>query len=203
MNTSYQAVIKDSDFFKTVGTPACRAARRACRSRANRPRSSGNECCRLSPAVPSAWSFAVRWAAPGGHPHSTPAHSARCRTPGRARRVRAHPGPRDLPLRLGPPLEPDPPELGRRAGGRISRRALPASSAGARNGASISSRRADVRRRTPAWRRYVCESFCDTSAWLCAGLRPHDEYTLAAGPPPDPPALVCGPPAWAPARCPV
>jgi hypothetical protein len=42
--------------------------------------------------------------------------------------------------------------------------------------------RSDMRRRTPAWRRYVCESFCDTSAWLCAGLRSHDEYTLAAGP---------------------
>ncbi len=39
---------------------------------------------------------------------------------------------------------------------------------------------ADVRRRTPAWRRYVCESFCDTSAWLCAGLSRHDEYTLPA-----------------------
>jgi len=43
-------------------------------------------------------------------------------------------------------------------------------------------RRADVRGRKPAWRRYVCESFCDTAAWLCAGLRRHDEYTLAAGP---------------------
>jgi len=42
-------------------------------------------------------------------------------------------------------------------------------------------RRADVRGRKPSWRRYVCESFCDTSAWLCAGLRRHDEYTLAAG----------------------
>jgi hypothetical protein len=42
--------------------------------------------------------------------------------------------------------------------------------------------RSDIRRRTPAWRRYVCESFCDTAAWLCAGLRLHDEYTLAAGP---------------------
>jgi hypothetical protein len=40
--------------------------------------------------------------------------------------------------------------------------------------------RPDVRRRTPGWRRYVCESFCDTSAWLYAGLRQHDEYTLAA-----------------------
>lgn len=39
--------------------------------------------------------------------------------------------------------------------------------------------RADPRLRTPAWRRYVCESFCDTSAWLCAGLRRHDEFTLS------------------------
>jgi hypothetical protein len=38
---------------------------------------------------------------------------------------------------------------------------------------------ADVRRRSPAWRRYACESFCDTSAWLYAGLRRHDEFTLS------------------------
>ena len=42
--------------------------------------------------------------------------------------------------------------------------------------------RSDIRRRTLGWRRYVCESFCDTSAWLCAGLRAHEEYTLAAAP---------------------
>ena len=40
--------------------------------------------------------------------------------------------------------------------------------------------RGDVRGRTPAWRRYICESFCDTSAWLCAGVPRHDEYRLAA-----------------------
>lgn len=39
--------------------------------------------------------------------------------------------------------------------------------------------RSDIRSRTPGWRRYVCESFCDTSAWLYSGLREHDEYTLA------------------------
>ncbi|HEY2845134.1 MAG TPA: hypothetical protein VGJ09_15840 [Bryobacteraceae bacterium] len=39
---------------------------------------------------------------------------------------------------------------------------------------------ADPRLRTPAWRRYVCESFCDTSAWLCGGLARHDEFTLPA-----------------------
>jgi hypothetical protein len=32
---------------------------------------------------------------------------------------------------------------------------------------------------TPAWRRYACESFCDTAAWLFSGLRDHDEFTLA------------------------
>ena len=40
-------------------------------------------------------------------------------------------------------------------------------------------RRSAIRERTPGWRRYVCESFCDTAAWLYAGLRRHGEYTLA------------------------
>jgi hypothetical protein len=39
--------------------------------------------------------------------------------------------------------------------------------------------RADRTRRSPAWRRYACESFCDSAAWLYAGLRDHDEFTLA------------------------
>ncbi len=38
--------------------------------------------------------------------------------------------------------------------------------------------RSDARRRTPRWRRYACESFCDTAAWLYAGLGTHDEFTL-------------------------
>ena len=38
--------------------------------------------------------------------------------------------------------------------------------------------RADIRGRTPAWRCYICESFCDTAAWLCAELSDHDEFTL-------------------------
>jgi hypothetical protein len=29
------------------------------------------------------------------------------------------------------------------------------------------------------WREYVCESFCDTAAWLYGGLRTHDEFTLS------------------------
>jgi hypothetical protein len=41
--------------------------------------------------------------------------------------------------------------------------------------------RSDARRRTTRWRRYACESFCDTAAWLYAGLRAHDEFTLPAG----------------------
>ena len=39
---------------------------------------------------------------------------------------------------------------------------------------------ADPSLRTPKWRRYACESFCDTAAWMFAGLREHDEFTLAA-----------------------
>jgi len=40
--------------------------------------------------------------------------------------------------------------------------------------------RADARLRPPKWRRYACESFCDSAAWMYAGLRAHDEFTLAA-----------------------
>jgi hypothetical protein len=38
--------------------------------------------------------------------------------------------------------------------------------------------RADVRLRSPKWRRYACESFCDSAAWLYAGLARHEEFTL-------------------------
>jgi hypothetical protein len=38
---------------------------------------------------------------------------------------------------------------------------------------------ADRRDRSPAWRRYACESFCDTAAWRFSGLKNHDEFTLA------------------------
>lgn len=41
-------------------------------------------------------------------------------------------------------------------------------------------KRADLARRTPRWRRYVCESFCDTAAWLYAELKRHPEFTLPA-----------------------
>jgi len=37
----------------------------------------------------------------------------------------------------------------------------------------------DARRRTRRWREYVCESFCDTAAWMYSGVRAHREYTLA------------------------
>jgi len=33
---------------------------------------------------------------------------------------------------------------------------------------------------SPAWRDYLCESFCDTGAWIYSGVRRHPEYTLAA-----------------------
>jgi hypothetical protein len=38
--------------------------------------------------------------------------------------------------------------------------------------------RADVRTRATAWRRYACESFCDTAAWLYSALARHEEFTL-------------------------
>jgi hypothetical protein len=34
--------------------------------------------------------------------------------------------------------------------------------------------------RSQAWRDYLCESFCDTAAWIYSGVRRHPEYTLAA-----------------------
>jgi len=33
--------------------------------------------------------------------------------------------------------------------------------------------------RTIAWRHYACESFCDSAAWMFAGLRSHEEFNLA------------------------
>lgn len=30
------------------------------------------------------------------------------------------------------------------------------------------------------WREYICESFCDTAAWLYSGIAEHDEFTLGA-----------------------
>ena len=38
---------------------------------------------------------------------------------------------------------------------------------------------ADPRARSPRWREYCCESFCDTAAWLYSGVRRHEEFTLA------------------------
>ena len=37
-----------------------------------------------------------------------------------------------------------------------------------------------IRKRTAAWRRYACESFCDSAAWMFAELERHDEFTLPA-----------------------
>lgn len=41
-------------------------------------------------------------------------------------------------------------------------------------------RASDIRNRTRRWREYACESFCDTAAWLWAGIEDHDEFTLEA-----------------------
>ena len=39
----------------------------------------------------------------------------------------------------------------------------------------------DVCHRSRRWREYVCESFCDTAAWIYAGRPAHPEATLAPG----------------------
>jgi hypothetical protein len=39
---------------------------------------------------------------------------------------------------------------------------------------------ADRRQRTARWRRYACESFCDSAAWLFSAVPVHDEFTLPA-----------------------
>jgi hypothetical protein len=39
--------------------------------------------------------------------------------------------------------------------------------------------RRDCTARTRRWREYCCESFCDTAAWLYAGIARHEEFTLA------------------------
>jgi len=37
----------------------------------------------------------------------------------------------------------------------------------------------DAVERTRRWREYVCESFCDTAAWIFSEVAAHREYTLA------------------------
>jgi hypothetical protein len=37
----------------------------------------------------------------------------------------------------------------------------------------------DRKSRSRLWRDYVCESFCDTGAWLYSSTRKHEEWTLA------------------------
>jgi hypothetical protein len=39
---------------------------------------------------------------------------------------------------------------------------------------------ADARLRSPKWKRYARESFCDSAAFLYADLKTHDEFTLPA-----------------------
>ena len=41
--------------------------------------------------------------------------------------------------------------------------------------------RFDIARRSRKWRRYACESFCDTAAWRFGDVPRHDEFTLPAG----------------------
>jgi hypothetical protein len=49
-------------------------------------------------------------------------------------------------------------------------------------GWSAESRKSALPPRPPVarWRAYVCESFCDSAAWLYSGVGRHSEFTLAA-----------------------
>jgi hypothetical protein len=38
----------------------------------------------------------------------------------------------------------------------------------------------DAKQRSPKWKRYARESFCDSAAFLFSGLKHHDEFTLPA-----------------------
>jgi hypothetical protein len=40
--------------------------------------------------------------------------------------------------------------------------------------------KSDRRLRSPKWKRYARESFCDSAAWLYSELKRHDEFTLGA-----------------------
>ncbi len=42
----------------------------------------------------------------------------------------------------------------------------------------ISKRRPRGAIESTRWRDYVCESFCDTAAWIYSGIHNHDEFTL-------------------------
>jgi hypothetical protein len=98
------------------------------------------------------------------------------RTPGELRRILVHELFHFVWLRLGNPrrrrfeelLES---EIRGRARGELGWSA---------EGLKLSLQVVDRRKRTRRWRSYVCESFCDTGAWLFAGIRRHDEFTLAA-----------------------
>jgi len=39
-------------------------------------------------------------------------------------------------------------------------------------------KKSDARQRSPQWRRYTRESFCDSAAFLFSELKQHDEFTL-------------------------
>jgi len=43
----------------------------------------------------------------------------------------------------------------------------------------LSLSRRDLQARTRRWREYVCESFCDSAAWLFTPRSRHEEFTLA------------------------
>jgi len=66
----------------------------------------------------------------------------------------------------------------RRAWGTAIRRELSAHARGELGWSSEMRKQALRARSGRCWREYLCESFCDTAAWLYAGVKRHDEFTL-------------------------
>jgi hypothetical protein len=80
-------------------------------------------------------------------------------------------------VRLGNPMRRSYEMLVREEGTRRARGELGWSAESRKRVLSQVSRRV---RNSPEWRDYLCESFCDTAAWIYSGVRRHPEYTLAA-----------------------
>ncbi len=77
-------------------------------------------------------------------------------------------------VRLGNPARRSYEELLRSEGKQRARGELGWSAELRKNALSKSSSHHDR-----LWRDYICESFCDTAAWLYSGVRRHPEFTLA------------------------
>jgi hypothetical protein len=101
--------------------------------------------------------------------------SSLLRRPGECRRILTHEVFHFAWIRLGNPTRRSFEDLLNREFARGARGELGWSAEHRKDALSVDDRRLRTRR----WREYVCESFCDTAAWLFGILRRHPEFTLA------------------------